>query len=62
MDTANDRDHQGRAMQSRSRPAGIEATAAAERIALSVQVVANRDIGSGLPLVRSSMHQEPRLH
>ena len=49
-------------MQSRSRPAGIEATAAAERIALSVQVVANRDIGSGLPLVRSSMHQEPRLH
>ncbi len=24
--------------------------------------VANRDIGSGLPLVRSSMHQEPRLH
>ena len=41
------------AMQSRLRLAGIEATAAAEHVAVSVQAVANRDIGSGFDAART---------
>ena len=41
------------AMQSRLRLAGIEAAAAAEHIAVSVQAAANRDIGSGFEAART---------